>query len=397
MKNLYFLLFILLSTQFSYSQSWVQKASLPSGYSVYAPFFFSIGGKLYVGGGWNNNFYNSFYMYDPATNLWAAKANVPDSVYAGAFFSINGKAYVVSGRADGYFSSAVYRYDPGTDTWTQMSDFGGAARQNTIGFALNGKGYVFGGFTGGSNVTNDMWEYNDSTDSWSQKANCPGPMRDNPTGLVINNQAYVGMGSDVTGATVYTDFYRFDPVADTFISVANSPIGRATPAHFVLGGLGYIGMGVTSGGTVLQDFTTYDPSSNTWDTIVNFAAPGRQYTFSDTVNGQPYVGAGADLNNNIFYNDVWTYGYGLGIQTLSGNNAPYCYPSPTSGDFIIDMSSCGSGEKQINIYDQVGQLVYQASTSQNKIQISNILPAGLYEVSISDVSHSDHARIVVTK
>ena len=292
-------------------QTWIQKASLPAASTGLYPFEFSIGGKLYVGDGLNSgSIYTSLYQYDPATNIWTPKTSAPVGVYGGAFFVLNGKGYIVSGETSSSFTNTVYMYDPVLDSWTQKNNIPTSllARQNTIGFSLNGKGYLFGGFN--SVTLNDMWEYDPGADSWTQKTSAPGPGRDGPTALVINNQAYVGLGSNSGGNTFYTDFYRFDPVANTYTQVANSPVGRNAPAHFTLGSIGYIGLGFTSATSpyVADDFTSYNPITNTWTGICNFQGPGRGWTFSDTINGQPYVGAGSTLTGNAYYTDLWTWG-----------------------------------------------------------------------------------------
>src|SRR4051812_31398963 len=75
------------------AQTWIQKASMPAGNTPYYPYSFSIGGKLYVGGGYTGSATNRFFMYDPVTNVWTAKASMPNNLYGGAYFVINGKGY----------------------------------------------------------------------------------------------------------------------------------------------------------------------------------------------------------------------------------------------------------------------------------------------------------------
>jgi hypothetical protein len=72
-----------------------------------------------------------------------------------------------------------------------------------------------------------------------------------------------------------------------------------------------------------------------------------------------------------------------------------CYPSPTSGDFTIDMTGYSNGEKQISIYDQLGQIVYQTQTSQDKLQVGHKLSSGLYTVVVIQDAQRAYARIVV--
>jgi gliding motility-associated-like protein len=203
--------------------------------------------------------------------------------------------------------STVYMYDPMGNTWTQKANFPGGGRQAAIGFSLNGKGYLLGGFTGGSSAAYDMWEYDPGADSWTLKGNVPGSTaRNGPIGLVINNQAYVGMGCGGSGGSPYSDFYRYDPVANTYTQLASIPGARDDCAHFAIGNFGYFGLG-QAGTTVLRDFYKYDPASNTWTALNNFGGAARGWGYSETLGSAPYVGAGANLYGNTFFNDNWTW------------------------------------------------------------------------------------------
>src|SRR5665213_1100022 len=97
-----------------FSQTWIQKDSLPV--AVQGSFSFSIGGILYVGGGYNGNTIDNFQAYDPATNSWTTKATVPTTIEASWGFVLNGKGYTVGGWTGSSLSNSVYMYDPGTNT-----------------------------------------------------------------------------------------------------------------------------------------------------------------------------------------------------------------------------------------------------------------------------------------
>jgi len=349
---------------------------------------------LYVGGGYNGNTIDSFFQYNPSTNSWAAMANVPTPIEAAYGFVLNGMGYLVCGY-NGNLSTNVFMYNPGTNTWTAKNNFPGTARQNHACFSANGKGYLFAGFIGGSSNTNDMWQYNDSTDSWTQMTSAPGPGRNNPSFLVINNQIYVGMGGSTNGTQVYSDFYLFDPVANTYTQKDSIPVARGCAANFTLGNIGYVGLGYGGPGpTYLNDFYTYDPATNTWTQIDSFGGGGRAHVFNEVVNGVPYIGAG-DYANGLYKSDNWSYGYPTGIQNIAYNTTLSCYPSPTSGAFTIDMSGYSAGDRQIRITDQLGQVVYQTTSPQDKIEISNKLTSGLYIISVRQGTRQDNTRVMV--
>ena len=73
-----------------------------------------------------------------------------------------------------------------------------------------------------------------------------------------------------------------------------------------------------------------------------------------------------------------------------------CYPSPSLGKLTIDMNGFDDiGKKQVVIYDQLGQIVYQVSTSQDKVQVSDKLSSGIYTVSVTQDSRREYERVVV--
>jgi len=117
-----------------------------------------IGNKAYVGGGYANsaNLPEDFYSFD-GTN-WAAlgdlKRDDDGKTYdvrkynAGAFV-IGNKGYVVSGKSGASITNTVWAYDPSSDTWDdkhQSLPFD--AREKSVSFSLNGKGYISTGVNG---------------------------------------------------------------------------------------------------------------------------------------------------------------------------------------------------------------------------------------------------------
>jgi hypothetical protein len=65
----------------------------------------------------------------------------------------------------------------------------------TMGFAINYKGYVFGGRYDSKEETaeylNDLWEYDPATKVWTQKAGYPGTGNIFATNFVIGGQAFL--------------------------------------------------------------------------------------------------------------------------------------------------------------------------------------------------------------
>ena len=100
------------------------------------------------------------------------------------------------------------------------------------GFAvLNNKLYTVGGFqVSPAAMIGDLWEFDPSQavgSRWTLKAGLPVEHGYVPT-TVIGGFIYTGGGTTTDGTTLFdsVDSYKYDPVADTWTSIADMP--RAT-------------------------------------------------------------------------------------------------------------------------------------------------------------------------
>ncbi|HAS41328.1 MAG TPA: hypothetical protein DCS93_12655 [Microscillaceae bacterium] len=186
-------------------------------------------------------------------------------------FSINGKVYIGTGARISAFTSTqlayteVWRYDPISDTWTQMADLPGVARLLAVAFSLGDKGYVGMGFTFRfTSALKDFWEYNSSLNTWTQKLDFPGVARGNGVGITIGEKGYIGLGSDNLGNKL-SDFWEYDPSKDQWSKKADFGGGERNDAIcFAINDRGYVGYGSNETNSPIQDFWEYNPASDQW-------------------------------------------------------------------------------------------------------------------------------------
>jgi N-acetylneuraminic acid mutarotase len=155
--------------------SWIKKADMSTprfGFSSIV-----VDGKIYVMGGGTTGIgepLTKVEMYDPATDSWTTKA---DMLTGRKWFStsvVAGKIYAIGGSSGPeWFSpsvAAVEMYDPETDTWTAKADLP-VARDSLAAVVLDGKIYAIGGLETatpgdyGSTVTH-VEIYDPVTDTW---------------------------------------------------------------------------------------------------------------------------------------------------------------------------------------------------------------------------------------
>jgi N-acetylneuraminic acid mutarotase len=289
---------------------WYRKASIPGG-ARYDAFAFVIDGKGYVGGGFdsNNNYRNDLYSYNPESDTWTRRADIPVNGHGMTSFATSTKGYVL-------FQKEFWQYDPATNKWSSKADFPGIALSWQSSFALADMGYVGGGINSWGGRNSEFFEYEEATDEWHMKtnyyteashgvgfsANGKGyftfglwihrdileystttnswadkmslldivqglyNMRVGAVAISGDTKAYFGTGSNDTyswGSTTYSDLYEYDAVDNSTRRLTDMPgKGRSGAIGFSINGKIYVGSGrnYSSGtGTASNDFYEYDP------------------------------------------------------------------------------------------------------------------------------------------
>jgi N-acetylneuraminic acid mutarotase len=157
------------------------------------PFIFAIGSFIYVGGG---RFVcggpiNAFYRYDPATNTWTQRANLPVRLWGAVGASDGTYGYVACGRTTGgAYTNTLYRYNPSTDTWTTLSTVPGGVERVVPSMAYyQGKLYIGGGQSS-SGCRRDFYAYDIATNSWTTLPDHPTTHYD-AWAVAYNGKIYV--------------------------------------------------------------------------------------------------------------------------------------------------------------------------------------------------------------
>ena len=102
------------------------------------------------------------------TGVWEQRSPYPLPATEVSGAAINGFVYVVCGLTAQGSTNRLFRYDPRTDSWTELASLpvqGGADHCNVA--ATGGKLYVLGAIRIGSSfVDGDTWEYDPARDHW---------------------------------------------------------------------------------------------------------------------------------------------------------------------------------------------------------------------------------------
>jgi thermitase len=276
------------------SGTWTSRATFPPPVNIRGVLSFALGTKGYVGVpcfiGVQCN--GPFWQYDPDTDHWTQLGNHPSLQFQSPFFVLNGSSYVVSGNQ-------VWQYTPSSDRWTRKQDIPGADKQAGFGFAVNGLGYIGGGFYNGG----ALWEYNPNTDTWRRRndhpvleygLNDPSVRSIEAVTFTIGSKAYL------TGTNSW--FWEYSPITDTWImrSYVDAVYGQA----FVLGSKGYV---FNTRGALYE----YTLGTDQWRSVGTFPGTTICYPAGFAVNDSLYVGVGGRFQSNTcnldIVNALWRY------------------------------------------------------------------------------------------
>ncbi len=283
--------------------TWTQKADIPTPRKAHSTA--AVDGKIYVIGGLatdmsinNSGAIPVVEEYDPATDTWNRKADMPEArgyLDGSSLPVVDGKIYVMGGGNPA--SARVDIYDPATDTWSRGADMP-TPRLIFARVAFEGKIYTFGGLAGLGNSdrglkTTDV--YDPKTDTWTESATMPQAVWGHSAD-VVDGKIYVIGGSYGIDAMQILQVY--DPQTDTWANGTPMPIrtrGHATSV--VCGKIYAIGGWLNSGQRPYSNVWMYDTSTDIWtetvplpDVRAGFSASvvnGKIYAIGGTRTGHP--------------------------------------------------------------------------------------------------------------
>jgi N-acetylneuraminic acid mutarotase len=184
-----------------------------------------IGGKIYVSGGrmsGDKNYVAALVVYNPATNTWTRKSDMPTVTWGGMTAVINNQLYVLTCVEEEdcweFSTPLLYRYNPTTDRWTQLS-FAPAGIGFPMGGVIGGKLYATGGVNGSLVV------YDPATNAWTSKAPLPGG-RFRGAGVALGGKLYIIGGYQLNPDKTKRPVRKtsvYDPATNTWTNKALTP------------------------------------------------------------------------------------------------------------------------------------------------------------------------------
>ena len=246
----------------------------------------------------------------PATLQWTRKADMPTARTGFATSVVNGKVFVIGGNIQlkrgevgDISTSTVEMYDPETDTWEQKANMP-TARSGVSVSVVDRKIYAIGGsklktiqmprgFSSESEELATVEMYDPITDTWTQKADMPTPKK--TMTCVVNGKIYAIGGWLTTHEKPHLETVEvYDPGTDTWAKAENMNCARCSAAIGVVNGEIYAIGGLGSSPVqdpsdfYLSNVEVFNPKTNQWQERTEMSAPKALHTAS-VIDGKIYV------------------------------------------------------------------------------------------------------------
>ena len=266
---------------------------------------------------------------------------------SGSFY--DGKSRFLFGSDSlGGYSHEFHEYNHVTSSWVRKNDILFPWRSGAVAVHCNGKLYTGIGCdeTTLPNWTyyHDFWKYDEGTDTWTQKADFPGGGREYPVCEVVGNKIYITLGDSLDPVHGYTmnhrDVWEYETALDSWTRRSDLPVAglRVNFVSWELNGSLYMPIQGTGPASVLW---TYDTQLDVWTMIgsLDTTVVDGNNCFSGMVQGRAilFSCSPANWHNVTVYEQDLQTGSFIYLDTLTLPGSPMVVNSDTASVyFLID-------------------------------------------------------------
>ena len=246
-------------------RSWKSHKGLPTGRNH--PSVAVVKNRAYViGGGAQSHFdggVTTNEMYDPDTDTWTKKADMPTARGWNPWVVLNDIVYIAGGIKAQAPVNAFEAYDPATDKWTVGLPVKPSASGASWGIGYMGKAYFFAGTANGNTEI-----YDPVANKWTVGAARPSGADEDHCVAEVDGKLYVIGGA---GSPDRVAFQRYDPITNVWEDLGQVPNGGVTDGFATVTGHAiYVWGGWDNFDRRLR---IYDTDSQSWSVRPTFLPP----------------------------------------------------------------------------------------------------------------------------
>ena len=255
---------------------WSAKANMPTARKEIANAAVNMDGQIYVVGGRipNGNITNNFEVYDPVADQWSSLPGYPVPVWRATAAAVDGKIYVFGGyQILNPFpfnpTNKVYAFDPAMEVWEAKANMPVAIGSSTA-VVMDGKIHLIGGAS--NNALSSHRIYDPESDGWSTAVSMQHS-RSGGTASVLNGKIYAMGGYFLSGGVQSRSSLEvYDPASDSWAFLQDMPIARLGIASAVVQNRLYVFGGATDG-LVTSRSLVYNPTEDEWASLPTTPEP----------------------------------------------------------------------------------------------------------------------------
>lgn len=239
------------------TDAWTSRANLPNTRSRHAAAVFD--GLIYVSGGFSTTtsaVESRMDSYDPASNDWTSRAALPAARLQHGMVASGGYIYSIGGGDSGFTAVGdANRYDPVANSWSGIA----ATGANRMYFAhgeVGGRPVIAGGFTG-SGALDTVQAYDAGLDDWIGLAAMPDARRE--SAFAVHDGKLFAIGGVNAGGSQTASIYSYDTVEDSWFTYPEMVDTRSAGGAASVGGEIYLVGGLVDA-VISTDVDAFDPT-----------------------------------------------------------------------------------------------------------------------------------------
>ncbi|MGE3523036.1 MAG: Kelch repeat-containing protein [Candidatus Dadabacteria bacterium] len=293
---------------------WTQVANMPTG--VEAPYGVTYKNYFYVFGGSTTqhavNSVNLVQRYNKFTNTWDTPTTLPYGAYRENIARLlpNGKIYVAGGAGPGY-SNQAYWYDPETNTWEHKNNLPFTWCDPRIGLLPSGKLLISGGSTG--NVAyprlSSCYIYDPAADSYTLTTPL-NIQRGNHTQVELADGRIMVLAGNIASGVDTSSYEIYDEQSATWTLFSSSPVSYNYPGMIstVCGTVFAWGGHTAASLTLTNTVYEYDVATNIWTALPNFPITVAGQAYGQFSDGKIIACGGYTTNMSTITNKTYIAG-----------------------------------------------------------------------------------------